>query len=218
MNKTISTHRLSVMYARILCDYSGKQGNLSIGEGKSERKRKLSGTDLAGIERPNVSSTSTSTDCFIQSRRFHDHHADTRHHLLRRHGRKLHRWHSQAVSVAEKQHSSSLRALTLLHPLTPSTAVPHAAEKVKEPFGLAFPIVIAHDRFDGRGGFLAVVEGNGGDVVMQDVRIGDAVHDGVREEGDVTVNGRGGTPGKGPRFRSVVREGGIGVLEVGDGH
>jgi hypothetical protein len=72
--------------------------------------------------------------------------------------------------------------------------------------------VLAHDGLDGLGGLVGVVEGDGGDVVVEDVGLDDAVEDLA-----AAVNGGGGTTGKVPGLAGVVREGRVGVLEVGDG-
>jgi hypothetical protein len=77
--------------------------------------------------------------------------------------------------------------------------------------------VLAHDGLDGLGGLVGVVEGDGGDVVVEDVGLDDAVEDLAADETELAVNGGGGTTGKVPGLAGVVREGRVGVLEVGDG-
>lgn len=74
----------------------------------------------------------------------------------------------------------------------------------------------AHDRLDGLGGQVGVVEGDGADVVVQDVRLDDAVEDVAADEAEVAVDGGGGAADVVPGRRFVVGEGGVGVLEVGD--
>jgi hypothetical protein len=63
----------------------------------------------------------------------------------------------------------------------------------------------------------SVVEGDGGDVVVQDVGLDDAVEDLAADEAKLAINGCGGTTGEVPGLAAVVREGRVGVLEVGDG-
>ena len=94
--------------------------------------------------------------------------------------------------------------------------MPHTPKEIEEPLGLCFMIMFPHDRFDRFGSFISVIKGDGGDVVVEDVHVGDAVHDGVGEEGDVAIDGGGGATGEGPGFGFVVWESGVGVLKVGD--
>lgn len=72
----------------------------------------------------------------------------------------------------------------------------------------------AHDGLDGGGGLIGVIEGNGGDVVVQDVGFDDAVEEGAADEAEFAVDGGGGAAGEGPGLRAVVRERRVGVLEV----
>jgi hypothetical protein len=58
--------------------------------------------------------------------------------------------------------------------------------------------VLAHDGLDGLGGLVGVVEGDGGDVVVEDVGLDDAVEDLAADETELAVNGGGGTTGKVP--------------------
>ena len=78
--------------------------------------------------------------------------------------------------------------------------------------------MFAHHRFDRGSSFVSVVERDGGNVVVKDVDVSDAVHDGVRQEGDVAIDGSGGATGEGPSFRFVMRESRVRVLEVGNCH
>jgi hypothetical protein len=50
----------------------------------------------------------------------------------------------------------------------------------------------AHDGLDGLGCEIGVVEGDGADVVVQDVRLDDAVEDVATDEAEVAVDGGGG--------------------------
>jgi hypothetical protein len=77
--------------------------------------------------------------------------------------------------------------------------------------------VAAHDLLDGVGGLVGVVEGNGADVVVQDVRLDDAVQERAADEAELAVDSRGGAAGVGPGLSVVVGERGVGVLEEGDG-
>jgi hypothetical protein len=77
--------------------------------------------------------------------------------------------------------------------------------------------VLAHDGLDGLGGLVGVVEGDGGDVVVEDVGLDDAVEDLATNEAELAVNGSGGATSEVPGLAGVVRKGRVGVLEVGDG-
>ena len=79
-------------------------------------------------------------------------------------------------------------------------------------------VMFSHDGLDRFGSFVSMIEGDSGDVMVEDMHVGDTMHDSVREEGDVAVDGGGGATGKGPGFGFVVWKGGIGVLEVGNCH
>lgn len=74
----------------------------------------------------------------------------------------------------------------------------------------------AHDGLDGLGGLVSVVEGDGGDVVVEDVGLDDAVEDLAADETELAVNGGGGATGEVPGLAGVVGKRRIGVLEVGD--
>ena len=79
-------------------------------------------------------------------------------------------------------------------------------------------VVVAHDRLDGIGGLVGVIEWDGADIVVQDVSLNDAVQDMTADETEVTVNGGGGTTSKVPGLGVVVREGRVGVLQESDGN
>lgn len=70
----------------------------------------------------------------------------------------------------------------------------------------------AHDGLDGLGGFVGVVEGDGGDVVVQDVGLNDAVEDLAADEAELAVDGCCRSSGVGPSLRSVMGQRRIGVL------
>ena len=74
----------------------------------------------------------------------------------------------------------------------------------------------AHDRLDGLGCFVGVIEGDGGNVVVQDVGFDDAVEESAANETEFAVNGCGGSANVAPASGRVVGECGVSVLEVGD--
>lgn len=78
--------------------------------------------------------------------------------------------------------------------------------------------MLAHYWLDGLGGLIGVVEWDRRNVVVEDVRLDDAVQEVAADEAELAVDGSGSATGKVPRIASVVREGWVGVLKVGDGH
>ena len=108
------------------------------------------------------------------------------------------------ISIENDVPAQPFRTTTLLNPLTPSRTCPQTFQEAHSArFGVG-EVMAAHDRLDGCGGFVGVVEGNGGHVVVQDVGLDDAVEQGAADEAEFAVNGGGGSAGKIPRFGSVV--------------
>lgn len=135
-------------------------------------------------------------------------------------GSNLGRRDTNTVGVAVKEHTLALTLGTLggLNPLAGASAGPHSLEE-SSPAGVGLgAVVIAHDLLDGLAGFVGVVEGDSADIVVEDVGLDDSVEDVTADETEVTVDGGSGTTGKVPDLRLVVGEGGVGVLEVSDGH
>ena len=86
------------------------------------------------------------------------------------------------------------------------------------PAGVGFgAVVLAHDGLDGLGGLVGVVEGDGADVVVQHVGLDDAVEEVAPDEAELAVDGCSGAADEVPDLGVVVGEGGVGVLEEGDG-
>ena len=73
-----------------------------------------------------------------------------------------------------------------------------------------------HDRLDGFSCFVSVVEGNGRNVVVQDVGFDYPVEQRAADESELAVDGGCGSTRESPRLGSVMRDRGIGVLQVGD--
>ena len=61
-----------------------------------------------------------------------------------------------------------------------------------------------------------MVERDGGDVVMKDVRFDDAVEEASADEAKLAIDGRSGPACEVPSLALVVWERRIGVLQVGD--
>lgn len=135
-------------------------------------------------------------------------------------GSNLGRRDTNAVGVAVEEHTLALALGTLggLNPLAGASASPHSLEE-SSPAGVGLgAVVAAHDLLDGLAGFVGVVEGDGADIVVEDVGLDDSVEDVAADETKITVDGGSSTTGKVPDLRLVVGEGGVGVLEVSDGH
>lgn len=73
-----------------------------------------------------------------------------------------------------------------------------------------------HDRLDSLGGFTSVVERNGADVVVKNMRLDDFVEAERTNGPEVAVNGSTSTTSVVPGVSSVVRKRGIGVLKEGN--
>merc|ERR1712072_12325 len=125
---------------------------------------------------------------------------------------------AQPVGVAEEKHPAvlALGAFIGLNPLAPSCALVECPDESNWSTLDIASVVLAHDGLDSLGGFVGVVEGDSGDVVVQDVSLDDAVEEVTTDEAEFAVNGCGGATSEVPRATSVVRERGVGVLEVGD--
>jgi len=135
-------------------------------------------------------------------------------------GRKLGRRDTNAVGVAVEEHTLALALGTLggLYPLAGTSAGPESLEE-SSPAGVSLgAVVVAHDLLDGLAGFIGVVEGDGADIVVEDMGLDDSVENVTADETEVTVDGGSGATGKVPHLRLVVGERGIRVLEVSDGH
>lgn len=74
----------------------------------------------------------------------------------------------------------------------------------------------AHDRLDGFGSFVRVVEWNGRDVVVQDVGFDYSVEQRAADESELAVDSGCGSARKTPGLGSVMRDRGMGVLQVCD--
>jgi hypothetical protein len=125
---------------------------------------------------------------------------------------------TKTVPVPEEQHALVLAhgILVRLNPLTPPRTLPQALQEANRTTLNVRAIMFAHNRFDGFGGLICVVEGNGRDVVVKDVGFDNAVEESTTDEAEFAVDCCGGATGEGPGFGLVVRKRGIGVLEVGD--
>jgi hypothetical protein len=134
-------------------------------------------------------------------------------------GSHLGRRNTDTVGVTVEEHTLALTsgALGRLDEVADTGGGPEGLEEAS-PAGVSFgAVVVAHDFLDGVAGLVGVVEGDVADVVVQHVGLNDAVEDVAADEAEVTVDGCSGATSEVPDFGLVVGEGGIGVLEEGDG-
>ena len=127
---------------------------------------------------------------------------------------------TDAVGVAVEQHTLvfALGTHAGFNPLARASASPEGLEESSPPSVGLGAVVSAHHFLDGFARFVGVVKGNGADIVVEDVGFDNSVEDVTANESKVAVNGGSGTTSKVPGFGLVVGEGGVGVLEVSDGH
>ncbi len=97
-------------------------------------------------------------------------------------------------------------------------AAPHGLDKTQGTFPRVGAVVTAHDLLDGLTGLVGIVEGNGGDVVVQNMGLDDAVEKLAAHEAKLAVDRGGGATDVVPRFARVVWERGVCVLKEGDGN
>lgn len=125
---------------------------------------------------------------------------------------------AQTVAVSEKHDALvlSLSANVWLNPLAPSGGLPHSLKEAPwSPLNIR-SVVLSHNRLNSFRSLVSVVEGDGGDVVVKDVGLDDAVEDVAADEAEFAVDGGGCAADVSPRLAGVVREGGVGVLEEGN--
>ena len=126
---------------------------------------------------------------------------------------------TQAVPVAEEHDvpAGTFGLCTRLNPLAHAGGLVHGLNEADGAVGDVGTIVAAHDGLDGLGGLVGVIEGDGADVVVQDVRLDDAMQQVAANETEFAVDGRGGALDKSPLLTGVVGQGRVSVLQEGDG-
>lgn len=105
-----------------------------------------------------------------------------------------------------------------LDPLAHTSTLVHGLDEANGAVGDVGAVVAAHNRLDGLGGLIGVVEGDGADIVVQDVRLDDTVQQVAADEAKLAVDGRSGALDEGPLLAGVVGQGRVGVLQEGDGN
>lgn len=118
----------------------------------------------------------------------------------------LNRRSTETVPVAEKQDAFAfaLSVLAGLNPLTPAGTTPHCLEKTQGAVLGVGTVVASHNLLDSLRGFVGVVEGYGGDVVVENVRLNNTVKELTTNETELAINGGGSAANVSPRFGSVV--------------
>lgn len=124
------------------------------------------------------------------------------------------------VAVAEEQNTltSTLGTSTGLNPLAHTSASVHGTDEATGTILDIGAVVLAHDRLDGLGGLVRVVEGDAADVVVEDMSLDDAVEKVAADEAHLTINGSSSTTDEVPLVVGVVGKGRVGVLEESDGN
>lgn len=75
----------------------------------------------------------------------------------------------------------------------------------------------SHNRLDGLGSFICVVEGNGANVVVKNVGFDDTVEKSATDKSKFTIDGCGGSTNVVPALAGIVGKSWIGVLKECDG-
>lgn len=119
-----------------------------------------------------------------------------------------------AVQVSVEEDAASLLALALLDEFAVALVPPEGGPEGGLEVGL---VRVAHHFADCDGCLLGVVEGDGGDQVVQDVGADDVVEEMGVDEAEVAIYSRCGTSCKCPLRVLVVWETCVRVLEIGDG-
>lgn len=107
---------------------------------------------------------------------------------------------AESVPVT-KEHDTLVLALgsdVRLDPLAPSSGLPHGLEESPWSSLDVCTVVLAHNRLNSFGSLVGVVEWDGGDVVVEDVGLDDAMEDVATDEAKFTVDGCGGAADVGP--------------------
>lgn len=130
----------------------------------------------------------------------------------------LRRWHTITIAVAEEEDAfaESLSALGGLDPLASPSTRPDSSN---EPPGTTFNIgavVTTQYWFDGFGSLVGVIERDGGDKMVKNVRLYNTVHESPTDEAKFTVNGCSSAASEVPSGVLIMREGGIGMLKKGN--
>ena len=127
---------------------------------------------------------------------------------------------TQAVSVPEEQDALAitLSFLAGLNKLAPARARPDGPDEAEGTAASVGAVVLAHDGANGLASLVRVVEGNGADVMVEDVCLDNAVEEVAANPAHVAIDGRSGAANEVPLLSLVVGQGRIGVLQESDGN
>ncbi len=130
----------------------------------------------------------------------------------------LRRWKTISVAVAEEEDAfaESLGALGGLNPLASSSTRPDSLNETPRTTFNVGAVVTTQYWLDGLGSLVCVVKRNRGDKMVKDMGLYNAMHEGPTNETEFTVNGCSSAASEIPSCVLVMREGGIGMLEIGD--
>lgn len=117
------------------------------------------------------------------------------------------------IQVSKKVYSTAVD--TFLDELAVALVSPESGHEGSLGIG---SVVDTHDFTDRIGGFGGMVEGDGGNEVVEDVCTDDVVEEVGVDKAEVTIDGCGSAAGEGPGVVPVVRKRGISVLQEGDCH
>ena len=76
--------------------------------------------------------------------------------------------------------------------------------------------MLAHNWFDGLSSLIGIVEGDGGDEMVNNVSLNNPMKELSSNKPKLAINSGGCASGEVPRLRVIVRKGGISVLKEGD--
>lgn len=111
-----------------------------------------------------------------------------------------------AVAVEKDALAFALGLSAGLNPLAHTGTAPQGSEETGESVGGIVAVVLAHDLANGIGGLVGVVEGDGADVVVQDVSLSDTVHELATNEAHLAIDSGSGTTDVVPLLGTVVRK------------
>ena len=127
---------------------------------------------------------------------------------------------AKTVAITEEKHRLrfALGPLGWLDPVAHPMASPQRAQEADRAVSGVRSVVLAHDRLDGFGRFVGVVEGNVADEMVQHMGFDDTVEHVAANEAEIAVDGCGSAACKAPRLGLVVGQRRVGVLQVRDCH
>lgn len=127
---------------------------------------------------------------------------------------------TEAVPVAEEEDALalSLSALAGLDPVAHASRVPKSAQEADRATLSVRSVVLAHNRLDRLGRLVGVVEGNGGDIVVQDVGFDDTVKKTASNEAELAIDRGSCSTRVGPGVGVVVGKSRVSVLKEGNGN